>query len=273
MACRAGKRGPMSEVRSKDGTSIAFDRSGEGPPIILVLGALNDRSSAAPLAATLAVHFTVFAYDRRGRGESGDTPPYAVDREIDDIAALISEAGGSVFAYGHSSGAKLALDAAARGLAITKLALYEPPFVVDGSRPPLPDDYVATLQELASSGRRGDAVAYFMTAGVGLPAEVADQMRSAPMWPALEELAPTLVYDGMIMGATMSGRALPSEWATSVTVPTLVMDGGESPPWQRNAVQALADLLSRGQRRTLEGQDHEVAPAALAPVVVEFLAG
>jgi pimeloyl-ACP methyl ester carboxylesterase len=263
----------MSDVRSKDGTSIAFDRTGEGPPIILVLGALNDRSSAAPLAAVLAPHFTVYAYDRRGRGDSGDTPPYAVDREVEDIAALISEAGGPASAYGHSSGAKLALDATARGLAITKLALYEPPFIVDDSRPSLPGNYVATLQDLASSGRRGDAVAYFMTAGVGLPAEMADQMRSAPMWPALEELAPTLAYDGVIMGDTMSGRALPSEWATSVTVPTLVMDGGESPPWQRNAVRALADLLPHAQRRSLEDQDHQVAPEMLAPALVEFLAG
>jgi pimeloyl-ACP methyl ester carboxylesterase len=216
---------------------------------------------------------TVYAYDRRGRGESGDTPPYAVDREVEDIDALISEAGGSAFAYGHSSGAKLALDATARGLAITKLALYEPPFIIDDSRPGLPGEYVATLQELASSGRRGDAVAYFMTTGVGLPAEFADQMRTAPMWPALEELAPTLVYDGMIMEDTMSGRALPGEWATSVTVPTLVMDGGQSPPWQRNAVQSLADLLPHAQRRSLEGQDHDVSPEALAPVLVEFLAG
>ena len=132
---------------------------------------------------------------------------------------------------------------------------------------------MATLQGLASSGRRGDAVAYFMTKGVGLSAEMADQARSAPMWPTVEELAPTLVYDGMIMEDTMSGRALPSEWATSVTVPTLAMDGGESPPWQRNAVRALADLLPRAQRRTLEGQDHDVAPEALGPVLVEFLAG
>jgi pimeloyl-ACP methyl ester carboxylesterase len=263
----------MSEVQSKDGTSIAFDRSGEGPPIILVLGSLNDRSSAAPLAAALAPHFTVYAYDRRGRGESGDTPPYAVDREVEDIDALIAEAGGSAFAYGHSSGAKLALDATARGLAITKLALYEPPFIVDDSRPSLPGNYVATLQELASSGRRGDAVAYFVTRGVGLPSEFADQMRNAPMWPAFEALAPTLAYDGIIMGDTMSGRALPSEWATSVTTETLVMDGGASPAWQRHAVRALADLLPHAQRRSLEGQDHEVAPEVLAPVLVKFFAG
>jgi pimeloyl-ACP methyl ester carboxylesterase len=263
----------MHEVRSKDGTPIAFERSGAGPPLVVVLGSLNDRSSAAPFAEALAPHFTVYAYDRRGRGDSGDTPPYAVDREVEDIDALISESGGSALVYGHSSGAVLALEAAARGLAIPKLALYEPPFVVDDSRPPLPDDYVATLEELASSGRRGDAVAYFVMTGVGLPAEFADQMRSAPMWPALEELAPTLVYDGIIMRDTMSGRALPSEWAASVTTETIVMDGGASPAWQRTAVQALTDLLPHAQRRSLDGQDHEVAPEVLAPVLVEFLVG
>ena len=126
----------MSEVRSKDGTPIAFDRLGVGPPLIVVLGSLNDRSFAAPLAEALSPHFTVYAYDRRGRGASGNTPPYAVDREIEDIDALISEAGGSAFVYGHSSGAKLALDATARGLAITKLALYEPPFIVDDTHEP-----------------------------------------------------------------------------------------------------------------------------------------
>lgn len=260
----------MNDVRSEDGTRIAFDRSGVGPPIIMVLGALNDRSSAAPLAAALAPDFTVYAYDRRGRGGSGDTPPYAVVREIEDIHGLIAEAGGSAFVFGHSSGAVLALEAAARGLAIRRLALYEPPFIVDGGRPPIPEDYVARLEELASSGRRGDAVAYFMTKGVGLPVEVADQMRNAPMWPAMEELAHTLAYDGLIMGETMSGRALPTEWATSVTMPTLVMDGEESPTWQRTAVRVLGDLLPNAQCRSLEGQDHGAAPEVLAPVLVEF---
>lgn len=263
----------MNDVHSKDGTSIAFDRSGDGPPIVLVLGALNDRSAAAPLTAALAPRFTVYAYDRRGRGTSADTPPYAVDREVEDIHALIVEAGGSAFVFGHSSGAVLALEAAARGLAITKLALYEPPFIIDDSRPPLPEDYVAQLEELMSSGRRGDAVAFFMTKGVGLPVEVVDQMRNAPMWPAMEELAHTLAYDGIIMVETMSGTALPTEWTTSVTVPTLVMDGRESPAWQRHAVQALADILPHAQRRSLEGQDHGAAPEVLAPLLVEFFAG
>src|ERR671937_2228400 len=176
--------GTVRQVRSKDGTTIAFDQPGDGPSIILVGGAMSTRSASVPLAALLAPHFTVFAYDRRGRGASGDTAPYAVEREVDDLDALISAAGGSAFVFGHSSGAVLALEAAARGLAITKLALYEPPFIVDDSRPPLPKDYVAHLTELVSSGRRGEAVAYFMTTRVGLPVDAVAQMCHDPMWPA-----------------------------------------------------------------------------------------
>ena len=262
----------MRKVISKDGTAIAFVRSGKGSPIILVGGALADRSADAPLAALLAQHFTVFNYDRRGRGESGDTAPYAVEREVEDLEALIIEAGGSAFVVGGSSGAVLALEAA-RKLPITKLALYEPPFIVDDSRPPLPADYVAQLIELISSGRRGDAVEFFMTKAVGVPAEFVAQMQNAPMWPALEAAAHTLVYDGTIMGDTMSGSPLPVKQWASVTVPTLVMDGGASPAWARNAVQALADALPNAQRRTLEGQTHIVAPGALAPVLEEFFMG
>jgi pimeloyl-ACP methyl ester carboxylesterase len=262
----------MIDVRSRDGTRIVFDRCGDGPPVIVVGGALNDRATAAPMTAALSPQFTAYAYDRRGRGASGDTPPYAVDREVEDLDALIAEAGGSAFVYGHSSGAVLTLKAAARGLPITKLALYEPPFIVDDSRPPAPKDSVARLEELASSGKRGDAVAYFMTQGVGRPVEFVDQMRKAPMWQRMEELAPTLAYDGIIMGDTISGTALPTEWRT-ITNPTLVMDGGESPAWQRQAVWALCDILPHAHRRSIEGQDHGAAPEAVAPVLVEFFAG
>src|SRR5207244_862270 len=149
--------------------AIAFDRSGEGPTLILVTGAIAARSDAATLAARLARHFTVFAYDRRGRGESGDTAPYAVEREVEDLDALITEAGGSAFVFGHSSGAVLALEATRRlATRITKLAVYEPPFIIDDSRPPAPQDYSKRLTELVSSGRRGEAVEYFMTE-VGTP--------------------------------------------------------------------------------------------------------
>jgi pimeloyl-ACP methyl ester carboxylesterase len=263
----------MRKVTSKDGTTIAFDRSGEGQPVILVSPALSDRSGNAPLAELLAPHFTVFNYDRRGRGDSGDTAPYAVEREVEDLEALIKEASRSAFVYGWSSSAALAIEAAVRDLAITKLALFEPPFIVDDSRPPLPKDYVTRVTELVSAGRRGDAVEYFMTEAVEVPAEFVAQMRNDPMWSAMEDLAHTLAYDGTIMGDNMAGKPLPAKRWASATLPTLVMDGGESPAWLRNAAQVVADALPNAQRRTLEGQNHGVAPEAVAPVLVEFFKG
>jgi pimeloyl-ACP methyl ester carboxylesterase len=260
----------MNTVTSADGTTIAFDRSGEGPPVICVGGALSDRSGGAPLAALLAPHLTVFAYDRRGRGDSGDTQPYAVEREVEDLGAIIAEAGGSASVFGHSSGSVLALEAAARGLPITKLALYEPPFFVDDSRTPLPSDYATRLAELASSGRRGDAVEYFMATGPGVPADAIAEMRRGPSWPAMEALAHTLAYDGMVMGDTMSGSPAPIRRFASVTVPTLVIDGGASPAWARSAVAAIVDVLPNAGRRTLEGETHAANPEALAPVLEEF---
>lgn len=263
----------MSTVTSKDGSAIAFDQSGHGPALILVGGALSDRSAAMPLAALLAPHFTVFAYDRRGRGDSGDTPPYTVAREVEDIAALLIEAGGSGFVYGMSSGAVLALEAANHRLAITKLALYEPPFILDDTRPQVPSDYVSHLTELVAAGRRGDAVEYFMTDAVSVPADMVAQMRQTPMWPAMEAVAHTLPYDGAIMGDTMSGKPLPDSRWPSVTIPTLVMDGGDSPAWMRHAAQSLANILPAAQRRTLPGQTHAVTPEVLAPILTEFFLG
>lgn len=266
----------MNQVRSADGTAIAVDRTGAGPAVILVGGALQHRAidpATSELAALLAPNFTVYHYERRGRGDSGDTLPYAVDREIEDLEAVITAAGGSAAVYGMSSGAVLALRAAASGLPITRLALYEPPVIVDDSRPPLPADYLPRLTELLAAGRRGDAVALFMTDAVGVPAEAVAGMRQAPVWPAFEGVAHTLAYDGAVMGDTMSGQPLPRQWATSVTVPTLVIDGGESEAWARTAVAALADLLPAGRRRTLDGQTHVVDPAILAPALTEFLGG
>jgi pimeloyl-ACP methyl ester carboxylesterase len=262
------------EVTSKDGTTIAFDRSGEGPPIVLVGGALADRSAAAELATQLAAHFTVVAFDRRGRGDSGDTAPYAIEREVEDIETLILAVGGQAFVLGHSSGAVLALESA-RTLPdrITKLALYEPPFIVDDSRPLLPADYVTHLDDLVTAGRRGDAVEFFMTTAVGVPAEVVAGMREQPFWSSLESTAHTLAYDGTIMGGTMGGSPAPLGRWDSVGVPTLVMDGGASPDWQRSAVRALVDVLPDSRHRTLEGQDHGPSSEVLAPVLVEFFLG
>jgi hypothetical protein len=259
----------MNTTQSADGTTIAFDRSGEGPPVVIVAGATSTRTPNAPFAALLAPRFTVFNYDRRGRGDSGDTPPYAVEREMEDLEAVIGEAGGSAFGFGLSSGANLTLEAAARGLNITKLALWEANFLVDDSRPPLPDDYVRHLNELVSADRRGDAVEYFMTAAVGLPPEFIAPMRDMPMWPGLEAVAHTIAYDGTIVGEDMSGNPLAAQRWASVTAPALVMDGGTA-PWLSGGARALADALPNAQRRTLEGQTHDVAPDAIVPVLEEF---
>lgn len=264
----------MRKVISRDGTAIAFDQSGQGPALILVAGATATRLVAAPLAASLSPHFTVFAYDRRGRGESGDTLPYTVEREVEDIEALINEAGESAFVFGHSSGAVLALEAARlHPIRITKLALYEPPFIIDDSRPPVPKDYVAQLTELIALGRRGDAVEYFMTRAVNIPVEGVANMRNSPMWGGLEAVAHTLVYDGTIMGDTMSGNPLSIRKWVGVTTPTLVMDGGESPAFMHHGAQELSDILPNAQHRRLPGQDHGPADEILVPALVEFFKG
>ena len=255
----------MNKVHSSDGTTIAFDRLGDGPPVILVCGASTDRRANASLAALLAEHLTVLNYDRRGRGDSGDTPPYAVEREVEDIEALIDEAGGSASVYGTSSGAALALEAAASGLAVRKLALWEPPFILDESRRP-PADLVERYDEMIAAGRRGDAVELFMAKVVGLPPEFVAYARTQPFWQAQEALAHTLAYDATVMG----DYSLPAERAASVTVPTLVITGGASFLFIREAAQVLAEILPEGQHRTLEGQEHNVAPEALAPVLEEF---
>jgi pimeloyl-ACP methyl ester carboxylesterase len=255
----------METVTSKDGTTIAFDRLGGGPPLILVSGGSTDRMANAPLAELLAPDFTVFNYDRRGRGPSGDTPPYAVEREVEDIDAVIAAAGGSAFLYGTSSGAALALEAAASGLSVSKLALWEPPFILDQNARP-PKDQVEQYNRMIAEGRRGDAVEYFMTKVVGLPPEFAAQARSAPFWKATEDIAHTLAYDATIMG----DYSLPTQRAASVKAPTLVIAGGASMPFMRETAEALADALPNGQTHVLEAQEHNVDPAVLGPVLARF---
>ncbi len=275
----------METVTSKDGTVIAFDRSGSGPAVILVAGALGTRSKGMdnPLITSLSPHFTVIDYDRRGRGDSGDTLPYAVEREIEDIDALIDAAGGSASLYGLSSGAVLALEAAdkLRGK-VKKLAMYEPPFLIDSSRPPVPDDYVEQLNRAVAAGQRGDAVEIFMTKAILIPGEFVRQMRYGPTsdvfgsnvkppeWAEMEQVAHTLAYDGLIMGDTMSGKPLPAKKWASVTCPTLVIVGGASESFFHNGAQALVDALPHAQRSILAGQNHAVDPAALAPVLINF---
>jgi len=256
----------MRTAVSADGTKIAFDQTGEGPPVILVVGAFNDRSTGAPLAKALESEFTVFNYDRRGRGASGDTLPYAVQREVEDLDALIREAGGAALAFGYSSGGNLALEAAAHGLNITKLALYEAPFMVGHDVPRPPKDMAGQLAKLVASGRRGDAVELFQTRVVGIPEEVVAQIRHAPFRPSLEAFAHTLVYDATIVG----DFELPVARFRSVKAPTLAVYGGASPAFMGTAAKALAEAVRDGQVRALDGQTHDIVPTALAPVLLEF---
>jgi pimeloyl-ACP methyl ester carboxylesterase len=262
----------MKTVISRDGTTIAFDKVGGGSAVILVGGALQYRSfdqRTAQLAELLGRNFTTYHYDRRGRGDSGDTQPYAKEREIEDLEALIQEAGGSAMVFAMSSGGALALDAVNRGLKITKLALYEPTFIVDDSRPPVPQDYVERLTGLSSEGRRDEAVEYFMVNGVGIPAEYVNPMRQSPSWAGMEAVAHTLAYDGAFTADFMRGKPLAAQQMASVTVPTLVVDGGET-PWLSHAAEAIARALPDGRHLTLKSQPHNVDPAIIAPVLVEF---
>ncbi len=257
----------MEAVISADGTVIAFDQLGAGRPLIMAVGAFNTRATTAPLAAAMQERFTILNYDRRGRGDSGDTPPYSVEREIEDLDALIAKAGGSAAVFGYSSGANLALQAAARGLAITALALYEPPFVIDGRHPRPPADLAARLAALIAADRRGDAVELYQTEAIGMPEEIISQMRHAPFRPTLEEIAPTLVYDATIIG----DLTLPTELLASTQTPTLVIEGEQSPPVMREAARAVADALPNGRRCTLAGETHEISPHATAAALDDFL--
>jgi pimeloyl-ACP methyl ester carboxylesterase len=258
-----------STVTSKDGTRIAYDKMGQGPAVVLVAGALCSRFSwGERLAKLLAPDFTIYNYDRRGRGDSGDTRPYAVEREIEDIEALIDEAGGSAYLYGHSSGAVLAMETAlAPGSKVKKLAMYEAPYndAVEAQR--AWKEYIEQLTEALAADRRGDAVALFM-ALVGTPAEHIEAARRSPAWPSLEAIAPTLAYDHTaIMGEYST---TPTERAALVSIPALVMNGSASHAFMYETAQVLGKAMPNAQVRTLEGQTHDVALEVLAPVLTEF---
>lgn len=262
----------MRKVISKDGTSIAFDKTGEGPAIILVNGAIQHRAfdpGTAKLAALLSKQFTVFNYDRRGRGDSGDSLPFAVEREIEDIEALIKAAGGSAFVYGMSSGAALAMHAAIKlGDMVKKLALYEAPYNSDDTAQKAWKEYTTQLKHLLKANLRGDAAALFLKL-VGMPADQIEGMRLTPVWPTFEAVAPTLAYDAAALGEY---AAVPIEAAARVSVPTLVMDGGAGLAFMHITAAALAKAIPGAVHKTLEGQTHDVAPEALAPILEEFFA-
>jgi pimeloyl-ACP methyl ester carboxylesterase len=243
--------------------TLAYDRLGAGSPIILVLGAFNTRAEGAPLAAALAARHAVINYDRRGRGGSGDRPPYAVEREIEDLDHLIDIAGGRAAVFGFSSGAALALAAAAHGSAITKLALFDLPLTV--AAPASPVDHAAALDELVRAGRRGDAVEYFQRRMVGIPEPVIAQLRGAPFRPALEAMAHTLVYEATIIG---DGR-LHLDRVRAVRAPTLAIAAGAGPRFMRETAEVLAATLPQGRALVLAGATHDLVPEQLAPALFE----
>jgi pimeloyl-ACP methyl ester carboxylesterase len=264
----------QNTVISNDGTTLAFEQLGTGPAIILVSPALADRAVQTKLAQVLSRNLTVINYDRRGRGASSDKQPYAVQREVEDIEALIDKVGGPAHLFGSSSGAVLALEAANRlGDKVKALLMYEPPFIVDDTHLPLPADYLIQLRNLISGGRRGEAVKYFMKEAVGIPDEYLRQMQDDPMWPSLEAAAHTLPYDGEVMGDTMSGKPLPAHGWDAVRGPTLVMVGEASPAWLHHAAQAAAVALPNSKYRMLEGRDHSAvttAPLDIATTIYGF---
>jgi pimeloyl-ACP methyl ester carboxylesterase len=258
----------MPTVTSRDGTLISYTRAGRGPALILVDGALCSRTMGPmpKLAPFVASNFTVFTYDRRGRGESGDTQPYSVAREVDDLEALIGEAGGEASLLGLSSGAALALEATASGLSVDKLVLYEPPLVAHGTSEPV--NHEARLKELIAADRRADALRYFMVDMVNMPSIFMVVMRlMVPVWRKLKSVAHTLPYDA----AVMRDFRVPTERAAKIRVPTLVLAGQKTQPRLLTAAAALAKAIPGSTYLTLKGQTHNVDAKVLAPVVTGFL--
>ena len=259
----------IETTHSSDGTLLTFEAVGEGPALILVGGAFNDRnarSAGTPLAASLKERYRVLSYDRRGRGGSGDRERYDHAREIDDLGALIDVAGGSAFVFGISSGGLLGLDAAVRGLPITKLAAYEPPVILEPQRVQQFDALAEQLARATAEGRRGDAAELFLTQVVQMPAQVVQGMRAAPFWRGLEALAHTLSYDVRI---TARGPARLAE-VSQLAVPTLLLQGSASPPWMREAIARLGAAIPGATQRTLQGQTHDVDVAVLAGALRDF---
>ena len=259
----------MNHAISNDGTAIAYERTGSGPALILVDGALCSRSFGPmpKLAPLLAPHFTVYTYDRRGRGHSSDTQPYSKEREVEDIAALIEEAGGSAFVLGLSSGAALALEAAASGLNIKKVAAYEPPYI-DQTGEHGAAEHERRLKALIAAGDRGGAVKYFMRDMVGVPALAVVMMRLMPwIWRKLAAVAHTLPYDA----AVMNKFQVPATRFAAINIPTLAMHGAKTDVRLQKATRAVTDAIPGAQHVTLAGQTHNVNPAVLTPAVVKFL--
>lgn len=252
-------------VKSADGSTIVYETRGTGPVLIVVGGAFSTRQSAGASTSLLAANYRVYAYDRRGRGDSTDVQPYAVEREIEDLAALIEAAGGSALVYGHSSGAVLALEAAAAGLPIAKLAAYEPPYTAAEPGSPTLEGWGQSVQAALDAGDRERAAVLFME-GTGADPAVVEGMTKLPFWPSMLAIAHTLPYDLALVGSGL----IPTERFHRIAVPTLVVHGGNSPAWAGIAAAIIAGAIPGARQVTLEGQDHGADPAVLAPVLVEF---
>jgi pimeloyl-ACP methyl ester carboxylesterase len=264
----------MLTVSSRDGTKIAFEKVGSGPAVILVNGAMSYRrafdTTLEDLAELLGKDFSVYDYDRRGRGESGNTKPFTKVREIEDIQALMEDAGGEAMLVGFSSGGAVTLETTAVTPGVTKAFVYEVPFIVDDSRQPL-DDYEGYTTKLVAEGKLDELVEYFITVVAGIPAEfVGDIKQDQAMWARMRAIAPTIPHDAAFMSEFMKGKPLPAGYWDKVKVPVLVGDGGASPAWLHNAAEALGKALPHASRETFEGQTHSVDPKVLAPVIIEF---
>ncbi|MEU3104952.1 alpha/beta fold hydrolase [Streptomyces griseoflavus] len=255
-------------ITSRDGTSLAYESAGRGSAIVLVSGAMSTGATVAPLAAPLSERFRVVVYDRRGRGASGDTAPYAVEREVEDLAALIEAVGGEAALYGVSSGGALALRAAASGLPVRHVAVYETPFATSAEDLDERARYTGELTAALAEGRRGDAVELFLRL-TGLGEAVIRGARQSPMWAAMESMAASLAYDDAVMG----DGSVPRELLAGIGVPVLSIAGDASPAWMREAARAIAEAVPRGTYRALGGQTHMVEPDVLAPVLADFFKG
>lgn len=264
----------MPTVTSKDSTKIAFEKVGSGPAVILVNGAMSYRrafdTTLEDLAELLGQDFTVYDYDRRGRGESGNTKPFTKAREIEDIRALLEEAGGEAMLVGFSSGGAVTLETTAVTPGVTKAFVYEVPFIVDDSRQPL-DDYEGHTARLVAEGKLDELIEYFITEVAGVPAEfVGGIKQDEAMWARMRAIAPTIPHDAAFTSEFMKGKPLPAGYWSKVKVLVLVGDGGASPAWIRNAADALAEALPNASRATFEGQTHSFDPTVLAPVMIDF---
>jgi pimeloyl-ACP methyl ester carboxylesterase len=267
----------MNIITSKDGTKIAYDEQGNGPVVVLVAGAFGSRTFGPMpgLVPLLSNNFTAVLYDRRGRGDSGDTQPFDKKREIEDIEALIDDLGGTAYLYGISSGAAVAATAASAlgAQKVTKLALYEPSFILEESHSPIPSDYLDQLRRMLSEGRRSDMAALFLTDAVGLPAEMVEGMKQAPFWSEMAQVAHTLLYDGAFMVENQRAKRMNDELRETleaIEVPTIVIDGSATYPFLHNTADIVAKTITGATRATLESQQHDVAPEAIAPVLIEF---